>query len=205
MNSVHDTIMGKIELAQEARSGSIVKKTVSLLLHSRHSQEAQSGNIVKLRDGDNDSDSDEENRPRAIIVRFVSRKSVQAVLSNRRKLKNSRIVITEDLTVPRYQLLMKCRNHEAVENAWSSNGKILVKATADNKIREIKSVTELMTKLGIPPRSSTPLHSSQVRQDFGRRQRHFRGGRRLGDSGHSVNRSQINELMDADTLPKSAV
>nr|KAG5694729.1 hypothetical protein BaRGS_031545 [Batillaria attramentaria]KAG5695738.1 hypothetical protein BaRGS_004483 [Batillaria attramentaria] len=62
----------------------------------------------KLRDGDNDSDSDEENRPRAIIVRFVSRKSVQAVLSNRRKLKNSRIVITEDLTVPRYQLLMKC-------------------------------------------------------------------------------------------------
>ncbi|KAK7496380.1 hypothetical protein BaRGS_00012302, partial [Batillaria attramentaria] len=84
------------------------------------------------RQGDPDDD-------RGVIVRTNSRKSLYAVLSNRRKLRNSRVVTAEDLIVSRYQLLKKWRNHDSVESAWSSNSKILVLVGADKRIREIKT------------------------------------------------------------------
>nr|KAG5705097.1 hypothetical protein BaRGS_018827 [Batillaria attramentaria] len=46
--------------------------------------------------------------PRAIIVRFVSRRVLHDVFVSQRKLKNSGVVIVEDLTTARYQLLRKC-------------------------------------------------------------------------------------------------
>ncbi|KAK7475690.1 hypothetical protein BaRGS_00033061 [Batillaria attramentaria] len=47
MNSVHDTIMGKIELAQEAQSGGTVRKHCEENCQFTSAQEAQSGSTVK--------------------------------------------------------------------------------------------------------------------------------------------------------------
>nr|KAG5691870.1 hypothetical protein BaRGS_033474 [Batillaria attramentaria] len=73
-----------------------------------------------------DSDSDTESRPRAIIVRFVSRKCTQDVLRNRRKLRGTKISIAEDLARDRYRLLRQVKEKE-VDDAWSRDGKIFVK------------------------------------------------------------------------------
>nr|KAG5708209.1 hypothetical protein BaRGS_021143 [Batillaria attramentaria] len=73
-----------------------------------------------------DSDSDTESRPRAIIVRFVSRKCTQDVLRNRRKLRGTKISIAEDLSRDRYRLLRQVKEKE-VDDAWSRDGKIFVK------------------------------------------------------------------------------
>ena len=66
-------------------------------------------------------------RPRPIIVRFFSRQKRRLVLTERKKLKNSGVTVTEDLTKTNYDLLRKAKEHSATLATWSSNGKILVK------------------------------------------------------------------------------
>ena len=64
---------------------------------------------------------------RAIIVKFKCRKEKIAVIQNRKKLKGSRVSISEDLTVINHQLLIKTKHNPKVESAWSSMGKIFAK------------------------------------------------------------------------------
>ncbi|XP_071834553.1 uncharacterized protein [Apostichopus japonicus] len=66
-----------------------------------------------------------ENRIRAIIVKFQSHKDCKSFIKNRRKLKGSGIVIKEDLTHHNQQLLKATQNHDLIESAWTSDGKIL--------------------------------------------------------------------------------
>ena len=88
------------------------------------------------------------NSPRGVIVRFISRKTRQEVLSNRRKLKQSTIgqgksiVITEDLTKQNYQLYCMARDSSVTERAWSIQGKILIKAK-NGKIKRITRRSDL--------------------------------------------------------------
>ncbi|KAK7473444.1 hypothetical protein BaRGS_00035320 [Batillaria attramentaria] len=96
-----------------------------------------------------DSDSDTESRPRAIIVRFVSRKCTQDVLRNRRKLRGTKISIAEDLARDRYRLLRQVKEKE-VDDAWSRDGKIFVKVSG--RIRQVKSAEDVTRFL-----TSTPM------------------------------------------------
>ena len=70
-----------------------------------------------------------QDRGRPIIVRFLSRKKKDAVLTNRRKLKGNtqKIAIGEDLTPLNYKLLKEAKEHSATLDAWSSNGQIFAK------------------------------------------------------------------------------
>lgn len=65
-----------------------------------------------------------DGRPPAMIVRFMRRDKRQLVLQERRKLKGSGCSITEDLTHLNIKLLNRVQNHEAISQAWTSNGKI---------------------------------------------------------------------------------
>nr|KAG5701052.1 hypothetical protein BaRGS_008773 [Batillaria attramentaria] len=90
--------------------------------------------------------------PRAIIVRFVSRRVLHDVFVSRRKLKNSGVVIAEDLTTARYQLLKKCKDHPCVDQAWSKNGKIYVKIEGNQSGEEVKSQRDLQKLLELHER-----------------------------------------------------
>ena len=66
-------------------------------------------------------------RPRPILVRFYSRQKKRSVLEARRKLKQTGVSISEDLTKTNYNLLARANKHSATLSAWSSNGKVLAK------------------------------------------------------------------------------
>lgn len=79
---------------------------------------------------------------RAIIVRFISRKVRDSVIKERRKLKASGIVITEDLTQQQFVLLNAVKADEEVcSQAWSDNGKVYMKPIF-GKITQVQSLTE---------------------------------------------------------------
>ncbi|KAI4455672.1 l1 transposable element-related [Holotrichia oblita] len=86
------------------------------------------------------------NKP--IIVRFVRRDVKNKVFNDKRKLKGTRIVITEDLTrvrISRVKILAKYLNSK---NVFTSNGIILVKY--NGKIIKLKSMVDyknLLSKL----------------------------------------------------------
>lgn len=80
-------------------------------------------------------------RPRAIIVKFVNRHLRNKCLHNRSVLKHTNIVIKEDLTPKRAALLKMATNKFGFKHAWSSNGNIIVKI--NNIIHKIFSEKDL--------------------------------------------------------------
>ena len=108
---------------------------------------------------------------RPVIVRFVSRKTAEAVLKDRRKLKGTPVVITEDLTAKNYRLLTLSKDHSRVDDAWSSRGSIYAKALGDGRIRKILSETDLERLPVPPPSASTPTGDRRQR-----RRQHQQGG-----------------------------
>ena len=66
---------------------------------------------------------------RAIIVKFISRKTRQDVVSKKKNLKGkaafSKVYVNDDLTVLRQRLLGYVKSLECVESAWTSGGRIL--------------------------------------------------------------------------------
>ena len=99
--------------------------------------------------------SKQKQKPRAIIVRFVSRKTTQLFLSKRRALKGSGMGINEDLTKTKLSLLSRCQLDPKVDKAWTSNGKIIVLGW-DNRTRVITKDSELNK---LPVATSTPAPS----------------------------------------------
>lgn len=75
------------------------------------------------------------NKPRPILVRFFSRQKKSDILQNRRKLKQSGISISEDLTMANFKLLKEASNHSATLSAWSSNGKVIAKLNNGATVR----------------------------------------------------------------------
>ncbi|KAK7489603.1 hypothetical protein BaRGS_00013016 [Batillaria attramentaria] len=108
----------------------------------------------------------DQDRPRSVIVRFVSRKTAEAVLYHKKKLKNTAYVVVEDLTSANFYRLRKCKEHPDITSAWTRRGSVFVK-TSNNKIVQIDTLEDLDTLSVSSPATSTP-HSGRRLRGFGR-------------------------------------
>ncbi len=81
---------------------------------------------------------------RPILVKFLSRKTMQQVIQKRRKLKHTepKVVIVEDLTKSNYNLFLCASDHPGASRAWTSSGKVFVQDT-DSKIHKIEKLSDL--------------------------------------------------------------
>lgn len=66
-------------------------------------------------------------KPRPIIVKFVSYRKRSEVFRNKKLLKNSGVTVREDLTKFRHTLLKQCISKYGVKQVWSIDGNIFVK------------------------------------------------------------------------------
>ena len=83
----------------------------------------------------------QKHRPRPIIVKLNSYRKRREIITNRRKLKDTGIVIVEDLTKKNQKLLSMARASKDVLAAWTSDGRIIVQISATGG----KSTTKLIT------------------------------------------------------------
>lgn len=106
-----------------------------------------------------------ETRP--IMVKFLSRKSRDQVIQNRRKLKNKQVVIVEDLTKNNYILLRLVADHPGIERAWSSGGNIFGQVTATKKVLRVKNPSDLrfVQENSFPPADMSAITTSTPKQD----------------------------------------
>ena len=81
---------------------------------------------------------------RAIIVKFLYRKSKIVTIGNRRKLAKSGISISEDLTHKNVKRLQDIKNLQCVDQAWSRDGRLFAK-DKKNFIKEVKPL-DLLTE-----------------------------------------------------------
>ena len=96
-----------------------------------------------------------EIRPRAIIIKLTSYQHRQKLLMNRRKLKNTKMSLHEDLTKANRSLLWEATNASKLQgsnvlSAWSANGRIIVsvKTTNGSMKRQINSKEDLPLAIG---------------------------------------------------------
>lgn len=82
-----------------------------------------------------------ENKHRPIIVKFVSYRKRSEMYRNKKKLKNSGIVLREDLTQLRYKLLQDCITRFGLRNVWTVDGAIMV--STENGKRRITSAADI--------------------------------------------------------------
>lgn len=82
----------------------------------------------------------DSNRP--VICKFVSRFTKHEVIKARRVLKNTAVVIREDLTLQNAKLLERTNACDSVRAAWSDEGKIIALLN-NNK----KTVVDMKTDL----------------------------------------------------------
>ena len=66
-------------------------------------------------------------RPRAIIVKFARYNTRAAVFRQKKKLKGTKIMLTESLTSYRIATLKKAKDYYGAHNVWTSDGEILTK------------------------------------------------------------------------------
>lgn len=99
----------------------------------------------------------ERTNPRPVIVRFVNRKDRDRVMMNKRKLKGSRLFVTEDLTRKNLVLLNEVKKMECVDRAWSFNGNITCVMKDKEKVRVNLStdLASLSQRHRPPPPAST--------------------------------------------------
>ncbi|KAG5865860.1 hypothetical protein JTB14_003849 [Gonioctena quinquepunctata] len=92
------------------------------------------------------SNQDGEGITKPIIVKFASSDDCRMVLRNKKKLKGSRVTITEDLTESRYDIFVNVREIYGKRNVWTQSGKICILidgkkhyTKSDIELRQIKS------------------------------------------------------------------
>ena len=78
-------------------------------------------------------------KPRPIILKFVSYQDRSAVFARKKQLKGSKIVLTENLTRRRAELLAKARATAGVKATWTADGRIVCLLEDGRKV----SVTDL--------------------------------------------------------------
>ena len=66
-----------------------------------------------------------EGKPRPIIMKFVSYQDRRAVFGRKKNLKGTKIVLTENLTKRRAELLGKARAKAGVKATWTADGRII--------------------------------------------------------------------------------
>lgn len=67
-----------------------------------------------------------------IIVKFTTYRARRLILSNRKKLKGTKIIITEDLTKNRLALLKMAQEKLGKRNAWTRDGIVWVQMELEN-------------------------------------------------------------------------
>ena len=117
---------------------------------------------------------------RLILVKFLSRKTMQQVIQKRRKLKNTepKVVIVEDLTKSNYNLFLCASDHPGASRVWTSSGKVFVQDT-DSKIHKIEKLSDLQ-RLPCDAASlatSTPAGATAAQQRHNRQPMNRRGPR----------------------------
>ena len=80
-------------------------------------------------------------RSRPIIVKFKGYDSREEVFKNKRYLKGSGVMVTENLTAKRYKLLLKCFEKLGKGNVWTLDGRITTKI--ENKYITINDESDL--------------------------------------------------------------
>lgn len=84
-------------------------------------------------------------RPPSIIVRFARRQVRDRVLRQRKLLKGTKVVITEDLTVLNSQLLNRLHKSDRINSAWTWQGKVYCVLTNGKKtaVKPFQTIDEL--------------------------------------------------------------
>lgn len=80
-------------------------------------------------------------RPRAIILKFVSYRKRSEVFTKKRNLKGSGITVREDLTMCRYRLLQDAIQKYGFRNVWTIDGAVIAKVGDDK--RRIKCARDI--------------------------------------------------------------
>ncbi|KAB0801732.1 hypothetical protein PPYR_03918 [Photinus pyralis] len=83
-----------------------------------------------------------EGETRPIIVKFIARNVKNLIFKSKKRLKGSKIVICEDLTKYRQQLLKECIKMYGSKQVWTSECNIFVKR-GPKDIKRIKSPSDL--------------------------------------------------------------
>ena len=91
----------------------------------------------------NTDPKEKDPKPRCIIARFVRRTMRDKIIKSRKRLAGSRMAITDDLTKRNMQLLAAVKKHEAVEDAWPQDGRIMVCIKKSKKIASVSSMIDL--------------------------------------------------------------
>lgn len=95
------------------------------------------------------ANSTQETKPRAILVKFATYRARHRVMSNRKKLKGTKIFVNEDLTRARSTTLYKARmmkRNGTIRDIWTHDGSLVFK-DKNNKIhsgRSLQQCEELM-------------------------------------------------------------
>lgn len=84
-------------------------------------------------------------KPRPVLVKFPSTAQRNQVFFNKKKLKGSKLVIVEDLTKVRHDLLQSVREKVETQNVWTRDGRIYIKL--QNKKHCIRNNDELVALL----------------------------------------------------------
>ena len=77
--------------------------------------------VGKIRSG--------EQPPRGIIIRFISRRVRDTVMTARKSLKGTKIIIVEDLTPRTHSLLKDVHMHPLCAQVWTKFGQVIAKTT----------------------------------------------------------------------------
>ena len=107
----------------------------------------------KGRQGQNQTNGQQGGRPkdhpRPILVKFTSYKPRHNMITRRRSLKKTGISISEDLTMSKLQLLRSTVAHPAVDQAWSSDGRIiaLLKTNTGHKVTKLIATIQDLNNL----------------------------------------------------------
>ena len=176
------------------------EETVLKLFHSklglRHIQKSDIDAVHRLGQR-------KENSTRSIIVRFISRKTRNEVLANRRKLKQSygkSTVIVEDLTKQNYQLYCFARDSSVAQKVWTNKGKTIIKAV-NGKIKHIRQKSDLTD----PSLRQNTHHTSRSTKlsDKERPSESAATGVRHQNAKESSRKSQLRR--DSDTSLRSSI
>ena len=75
----------------------------------------------------------DDGKPRPIIIRFLSYRQRKKVFDKKRKLKGSKIILTENLSKKRYALLQRCKTEFGMDKVWSYDGRVYVIGNNEEK------------------------------------------------------------------------
>ena len=86
----------------------------------------------------------DDGKPRPIIIRFLSYRQRKKVFDKKRKLKGSKIVLTENLTKKLYALLQSCKTKFGFDKVWSYDGRIYI--VDDNEDKQVFTSMDQLTE-----------------------------------------------------------